>query len=135
MILLAHFIASIFLATALFPYFGAYSLLVFVGGFLIDLDHVVFFYMKFRQINPLKMYIYFRQIGKKKKFKTYEQVFRPFHTIEIAVLMMVSSFFSQTMLIIAAGYFVHMLMDYSYELYIFKTIRNFSAILYLSGKK
>ncbi len=133
--LLAHFIASLLLTIAFFPYFGWHGLLIFVGGFIIDLDHVIWFYARFKQLNPLKIHKYFRQIGKNKKFKDYEQIFRPFHSIEIIVLLIFFSFFSQTMLIAAIGYCTHMVMDYSYEWYTFKTIRNFSAVLYLLGKK
>lgn len=106
MIPIFHFIASLILFIALYPYFGLSSLIVFLTGWLIDFDHVLYYVFKFRDFSYKRMYKYYYE----HKFK--EKVINAFHTIEFYILIAVLGFYSIYALIAAVGLFAHVVMDF-----------------------
>ena len=120
MLLLTHFIASAILAAILFPFFGFYSLAVFIGGFLIDFDHVLFYLAKFKSLNLKKAHHYYRNIAVKKDMEEYKKVILVFHSIEFIALMLVLSFYYKPFLALFMGAMLHMIMD---MLYLYPTFK------------
>ena len=126
--IIVHLITSIILALLLFAYFGWYSLLIFIGGVLIDIDHYFIYIIKHKKINILKSYVYFRDRDIREAFN----VFCVFHLFELFIILLIASFFSKIVWIIAAGFFVHYVLDIIYEFgFGGGLIKNWSLITWL----
>ena len=85
-----HFVASTALFLSLYPFFGISSALVYISGWLIDIDHMFYYTFKFKSINYFKARKYFSTL---KPSRT--KVMNIFHTAEVWFVMIVSSFFSR----------------------------------------
>jgi len=128
MSILIHLIASIILALLLFAYFGWYSMLVFVGGVLIDVDHYLSYVIKFKIANIFKSYFYFRK-------REFFGIFCVFHSLELLFVLVIISLFSKIVWLITIGLFVHYILDFIYELNLAgRLIKNWSLVLWV-GKK
>lgn len=102
-----HFLLSLILFFVLYPYFGLISLLVFAGGWLVDMDHVLCYIFKFKKFSYKKAYKYFMHIK-----PGGEKIMNIFHTIEVWAVMFVLSFYSIYILMISLGLFMHILTDF-----------------------
>jgi hypothetical protein len=102
-----HFITSTILFIILYPFFGVLSLLVYIGGWLIDWDHMIYYAVKFRSLNYFKANKYFRELKPSGK-----KVINIFHTIEVWSLMLILSFFNTYALIITLGLALHIILDF-----------------------
>lgn len=102
--LLAHFIVSFVLALAIYPFFGSYSFLVLVSGFLIDVDHYLYYLLSGRGWNPFEANDFFIKV------KSYN-ILCVFHTIELFLAVVVYAFFSRYGVILLVGLVVHHMMD------------------------
>lgn len=111
-----HFLVSFILFLILYPYFGLISLLVFIGGWLIDIDHVLYYVFKFKNFSYEKAYNYFRYRKQGSKI-----IINIFHTIEVWALMFILSFYNIYILIISLGLFTHIFMDLLQQLFQKKT--------------
>jgi len=128
MSILVHLIASIILASLLYMYFGWYSLLVFIGGVLIDIDHYLNYIIKFKKIDIFKSYFYFRS-------RKFFGLFCIFHSFELFFILLIASFFSKVIWIIAMGFFIHFVLDLIYEFGAAgRLVKNWSLILWLGRK-
>jgi hypothetical protein len=112
MILAWHFIASTILSVILYPFFGISSVLVYIGGWLIDLDHMIYYAIKFRSLNYFKANKYFRELRPSGK-----KIINIFHTAEVWSLMIILSFFNTYALIITLGLALHIIMDFVYQIH------------------
>jgi len=101
-----HFIFSLLLSLLLYPFFGFVSLLIFVGGFLIDVDHYVYHMVRYKKINPLDAYRYCKS-GREGS----PQVLHIFHTYEVLLIIFILALFSEVMGIIVLGILLHIGMD------------------------
>jgi len=110
--IIIHFVIAAILAGILFPFFSWYSLFAFIGGVLIDFDHYLAYIIKFRSLNFLKAYNYF----KGKDFKKHEYTLFIFHSMELFILLIVLSYFNRIILIITIGMAVHYAADFIYEI-------------------
>ena len=135
MMLWQHFLACSALAILLYPMFGVAALLVFVSGFLIDIDHPLYFFIKFKEISFKKTYWYFRNIGLRHNREEYQKVIRPFHTIEALGMILVGIFYFPWLSPLVAGWIVHLAMDIIEEWKIFRLLPHFSLVLYLYKQK
>lgn len=106
-----HLIASLILAALAYPFFGIQSILIIVGGFLIDADHYLFYIAKFRNLSIRKAYNYHKDI--KPISKNQKQKLNPyvFHTAEFMLLLLFLSFKSTLFLIFLGGVVLHVIMD------------------------
>ena len=94
---------SALIAVILYPLFGLNILWVFVGGYLIDIDHY-FYGFKFKQYNLLESIKFWRKPHK----------FKPlfvFHLIEFWLIMLILSYFNQTIMLITVGGITHITAD------------------------
>ena len=97
---------SLLLALILFPFIGFASLLVFVGGFLIDVDHYVYYLLRYKKVNPLDAYRFY--LSNREGFP---QVLHIFHTYEILLVIFILALFSEVVAIIVLGILLHIGMD------------------------
>lgn len=121
----AHFLVSTILAALFYPVLGLSSLWVFAGGFLIDVDHPIYYYFKFKSLNLKKAYSFFRNADK----KGYRKIIRIFHNIETVVILGIMSMFSRIILITLIGLFTHLIMDMIDEKRTYVEISGYSILL------
>lgn len=111
MILSTHFIISLILAALLYPVFGVKSLLVFLGGFFIDIDHFFWNMIKFRNLNIFEAYEFHNKNIKNNDFTNVTGILLIFHTLEFLLLMLFLSFISEIFLLVTYGLILHLLLD------------------------
>lgn len=111
-----HFIASTILFIILYPFFGVSSVLAYIGGWLIDLDHMLYYAVKFRSLNYFKANRYFRELKPSGK-----KIINVFHTTEVWLLMLILSFLNTYALIITLGLALHIILDFLYQIQAKKT--------------
>jgi hypothetical protein len=113
-----HFISSIPLIAVLYPFFGDYTFLIFIGSFLIDFDHYLWSVVKFKNLSLKKSYQYHKSIHSPHKER---DVLHIFHTIEFLILMVITTiilfklnqiFFYKSFLMISLGIIYHQLFDF-----------------------
>ncbi len=125
----AHFIVSLVLSIALFPFFGIYALLALVTGFLIDIDHWLGYALKFNDWNPFNSFRYFKNCDcaqfKEGKFGFIVL----FHSVEFLIVMIVISIFIPLIWIAIGSWLIHIIMDLVYESQI-KVHKIYSIILF-----
>ncbi len=117
----AHFLSCVILLIILHPFFGYWSLAVFIGGFFIDVDHYLWNIIEKRNFNILKGY---REISieSKKRMEKYRNAKKPvylnldmmhiFHVWEFWVLMFLLSFINKFFFIIFLGMVLHLSLDF-----------------------
>ena len=89
---MTHFITSILLTIAIYPFFKLYSLWILVGGFLIDFDHYLWSMFKQKTFSLKKSYYYHLHRSEKKNYD--KDLLHLFHTIEFWIFMILASFIS-----------------------------------------
>lgn len=104
-----HFLVSAVLAAAMYSFFGWYSLLIFVPGFLIDMDHYIYYVTKFGKFNLFKARRYFREV------KLHKGLFI-FHTVEVFVVVLLLAVFYSWGRMLFLGLLVHHAMDIFWEI-------------------
>lgn len=107
-----HFIVSVILGVLLFPIFKWNILFIIVGGVLIDVDHYLLYYMKFKKFDLVKGYKYF---SGKDCWKELINSLSIFHTVEFLILMIVLSFYYKPFVFIVIGIVPHLIMDFIHE--------------------
>ena len=107
-----HFIGSLVMAGILFPYYGLVSFLVFIGGFLIDIDHYFIYIRKFRSMDIRKAYHYFMDSN----HLIHQGTFFVFHSTELLLLGIILSFRYDWALVISIGLLKHYILDLIYEM-------------------
>jgi hypothetical protein len=119
-----HFIVSAILAIILYPLFGIYSLFAIVGGFLIDIDHIVYYIIRFRKFGFKKAQRYYQKLD----LKGYKEVIRIFHTIEFNTIIVILAFINQLFLILLIGIIPHLIMDMINEKTKYGELHNYSLL-------
>lgn len=109
-----HFISCIILSIVLWPFFGAFSLLCFIGGFLVDVDHNLWYMYKHKTWNGFKAYPHYIKAAKNKD--RVGKCFMIFHTIEFALILIILSFFYNPIGLVLLGLIMHWILDCIYKL-------------------
>ena len=131
-----HFIVSLILAAVLFPFVGVKSLMVFVGGVLIDFDHLIYYWIRFKDLKLKNAYNYCKNITHTEEFRKKKKVFMIFHSVEFIAIVIILSFYYPILWILLIGMIVHIIMDIIYELSTFKKrVKSLSLISYLNHVK
>lgn len=104
-----HFVASTLLTLIFLPFVGLKAFLIVVGGFLIDVDHYIWFVLKFKNLSLKDSYKFY-----KSGHTGYTGLLHIFHTLEFGTILIILSLFSIYAALILAGYALHMVMDYLY---------------------
>jgi len=103
-----HFIVSAILVLILYPIFGPLALIAMAGGFLIDVDHLFSYAVKFKSLSIKKAYKYHRNLSCLKEGGKAVQIF---HTLEFLILCIVLSFYSQLVFIFTLSLVIHLILD------------------------
>ena len=85
-----HVITSSVLTVLFFPVFGWHSLWIIVGGFCIDVDHYVYYGLKFKKWSLKKAY-YFYKVAQSHEGYMRDNL-HVFHTAEFLVVMVLGIF-------------------------------------------
>ena len=115
-----HLIVSAILAAVLYPVFGPLSLIALVGGFLIDVDHLLSYAVKFRSLSIKKAYQYHRNLSCLKEGGKAVQIF---HTPEFLILCVVLSFYSPLVFIFTLSLGIHLILDLINGVFIIKRMK------------
>jgi len=110
-----HFIISLFLAFILFYFFGSplASLLCFLSGFLLDMDHLLDFWIYKRKITFSKEI--FQEF-----YKNWDKEVVLLHSVELIIPLWIFAYLTRYYLLsfaITIGFISHLILDFlSYEL-------------------
>ena len=102
--LIYHFIVSLIISILLFPVFKHNVIFILVGGFLIDIDHLIWHIFKYREFNIKRAH----HMNYDKSIKHRIHIF---HLLEFLLICLILSLFSQIFLLISLGLIVHHIMD------------------------
>ena len=108
-----HFVSSIILTAVFYPFFGWTSLLAFVGGFVVDIDHYFYFIASKRSWSPRKAWRYYEE----RKLLPDRPTINIFHTAEAFIAIGIIAVFSTPAMILGAGFLVHMILDFAETIY------------------
>jgi len=94
------------------------GLIIFLSSVFIDLDHVLIYVIKTKNINPCKFYSW--SMKRKKaweltSFEKKEEFRKPnfiFHGVEFILLLIISSFLNSFFLWILMGILLHLVLDF-----------------------
>lgn len=144
MYLKQHFVLTTLLAITLIPILKEKVLLLYLGGFLIDVDHYIEHIFSHKTLSIKHAYKFYMKKSKiilKQTKKGIPHRFKPyfhfFHTIEVYLILIILSFYSTYALIILIGLTFHQLLDLGDFIYnkikypILKYERCYSLIQYL----
>jgi|SRR3989338_2149015 len=120
-----HFIASCVLSILLFPTYGFSSFLVFISGFLIDIDHYFWYVLKFKEFNLKNSYVF----HKERRQLSVDRL-HIFHVFEFWLLMLILDLIFYIPPLIM-GLVIHLVMDFSEMPITSKDLRSTSLILWL----
>lgn len=131
-----HLLFSSILAAAFYPVFNWKALLIFAGGFLIDIDHYFWYVQKYRKFNIYECYKFYRMEAEKNNFRNVVGLLLVFHTVEFFLLMAFFSFYTRFALAFTIGLSAHYLLDLVF-LYIIpkRFIANHSIIYWIYKNK
>ncbi|MBU0471571.1 MAG: hypothetical protein KKF89_01265 [Nanoarchaeota archaeon] len=111
-----HVLISAVLFVVLYPFFGVWSLLVFVGGVLVDADHVFWYLVNSSSFSVKKTYNYCKVIEKRKDISAYRDMTMIFHSFDTLLLSVVISFFFSQFWFVVIGLVVHLFADLIFTL-------------------
>ena len=110
-----HFIFS-FLISFLLLIFGLdsiFCLLFFLSGFLIDVDHYIYYVQEKKDFNLRNAYYYNKNyLGQDLKRKNQTHLVYIFHTVEFLFILLILSFFIEFFWPILAGCLFHLAIDF-----------------------
>ncbi len=107
-----HFFMTSILFFILFPIYGFLGLIVYLGGFFVDADHVLT-YMFEKKDFRLKTMFSLKKIYRwcKEEDLTGRYLICIFHTAEFWILLLILVFFYPVIMPILVGLVLHMIMD------------------------
>lgn len=124
---LHHFLIAVLLAVALYPFYSWRVLLVFVTGFLIDVDHLIFYFFQRQGCQGIVFRNLMGQINRAHGYFTgilhterrYEVIGKLFwlHNLEVLLLLAFLMIYLKNSMffILFAGLSVHYLSDIGFE--------------------
>lgn len=133
-----HFTINTILAIVFFPIIGTNSLLFYLTGFFIDIDHWLNYYLKTKRTSLIEAY-WFSKNGKELD-PPYSNSLHLFHTIEpFIILFALTLMKNQIGMVLLAGWLIHISMDLTWTMqYGCNWRREKSVILFIAksiGKK
>ena len=131
-----HFLSSIALAGVLFPFVGLVpAALVFLGGWTVDLDHYLWYIIKYKKFGMAECNRFFTVDSRTNNSRHFRGSFMPAHTIEFIVLMAFLSFYSKYAMYYSIGLALHFLLDFLSFLLIEKDFPLVHSIIYWTIRK
>jgi len=114
MMLSTHIVLTLILSLVLYPFIGINSLIVFLSGFVFDIDHYFYYIAKEGDFSLKNSYLYClsgNEINNKRKNEK-EDSFHIFHTIEVWTLLIILSLFVKEFIFVFIGLMFHMVLDW-----------------------
>lgn len=131
-----HSVFSIVLGIILYPYYKWQVLFILIGGVLIDVDHYLWYILKFKKINLIKCYRYFADDVRKNNWEAISGSVLIFHTIEFLIFVISLSFFNSIALMLLIGLLGHYALDIIWHFFVpKKIILNHSLINWIYKNK
>lgn len=131
-----HFLSSLILAVILYPAFEWKVMVIFISGFLIDIDHYLWYIYKYKKFNLFACHRYYTTDAKKNGFKNLEGILLVFHTIEFTLASIFLSFYNDFVLLFTIGLLTHYLLDLIWYYFVTKRfIANHSIISWIIKNK
>lgn len=127
------FVAILYFFFPEIPFFGI--AIIFLSSFLIDVDHVFYYFFRKRDISPINAYRWYME--RRKKFchlsrgqkKKFYSGFYLFHGIEwLIILFLLGNYVSSFFIFVCIGFSLHLVLDIFHEIYDRRTIDKFSLI-------
>ncbi len=110
-----HALFALVFAVALYPFIGAYSIVVFLSGFVFDVDHYIYYVVKKGDLNFFNGYFY--HVPGSKVHEPHSDSLHIFHTWEVWLLLFMLTFLiHEIFLFILIGLLFHMIFDWWYLL-------------------
>ncbi len=132
---LHHFIICSILVIIFFPIFGFKTVMIFVGGFLIDIDHYFWYVVKKKNLSLITCHYYYQEVMETLEYKEVENVLFIFHTIEFLLFIVLLSFFTSYALLFLFGYLPHVIPDVIFEMKMWKKkVVSYSIIQFLAQR-
>ena len=125
-----HFLSALILAVILYPTFEWKVLLIFIGGFLIDIDHYLWYAYKYKKLDLHDCYTHYAVDSYKNNFKDVRGDLLIFHTIEFLLMMVILSFYTELALMFTVGLLLHYLLDLGWYYFIPKQFIANHSIMY-----
>jgi len=110
-----HLISCVILTIILFPFFNYLSLLIFIFGFFIDVDHYLYDTMKEKNLSLINSY----RLHMDKNLERKDQL-HIFHTLEFIIPFLLLTIFSGNLYLILLSYglVLHLILDGIHLVYI-----------------
>jgi hypothetical protein len=134
-----HILFGLVFIVFLYFFFPAVSLfglaIIFLSSILIDVDHVLYYFIKKKSLNFYKAYnwymkrvIQFNQLSREQKKKIYSG-FYLFHGIEwLIILFLLGVYINHFFIFIFIGFSFHFILDTIHEIYCKGTVDKISLI-------
>ncbi len=104
MLIQYHVLLSALIAAFLAPFYGWWALIAFFTGFLIDVDHYIYYVFRFKKFNLVKCYKYF--------ITHHRNHILIFHTIEFNIILVLLALFVHNIFILMLfGTIPHFILD------------------------
>ncbi|MBI2106129.1 hypothetical protein HYT56_04815 [Candidatus Woesearchaeota archaeon] len=113
-----HILFAFLFSLILFPFIGYYSIVVFLSGFVFDIDHYLYYAIKKKDIGFINGYLY--HVPGSKVYEAHHDVLHIFHTWEVWMLFLILTIFHKIFLFSLIGLLFHMILDQGYLLINFK---------------
>lgn len=112
-----HVLITIIFVVIIWPFTGAWALLAFIGGVLIDFDHLLYYIIKEKDFNLKNSYNYFRRIGHEGDDEKYKELRLMFHSFDAFLIMFILALFVRELIPLFLGMTLHLCLDVVYTYY------------------
>ena len=111
-----HALFALIFAAVLYPFIGDYSIVVFLCGFVVAIDHYFYYVIKKKDFNFINGYLY--HVPGSKVHEEHSDSLHIFHNWEVWLLFFLLTFLiHEFFLFILIGLIFHMIFDWGYLLF------------------
>jgi len=111
-----HALFALIFAAVLYPFIEGYSIVVFLCGFVVDIDHYFYYVIKKKDFNFINGYLY--HVPGSKVHEEHSDSLHIFHNWEVWLLFLILTFLiHEVFLFILIGLIFHMIFDWGYLLF------------------
>ncbi len=111
-----HVLFALIFAAILYPFIGNYSAVVFLSGFVFDIDHYIYYAVKKKDFNFMKGYLY--HVPGSEVHEEHSDSLHIFHTWEMWLLLFILGVLIHEISLFALiGIIFHMIFDWGYLLF------------------
>lgn len=109
--ILLHTLFAFLFSIILYPFIGMYSIIVFLSGFIVDIDHYFYYLLRKNDFSFVNALLYFTPGSR--VFEEHRDTLHIFHTWEIWILIGILGFvFHKIFFFVLIGVLFHMFLDF-----------------------